>query len=137
MNLHHEDYQHKLYFRRKSPTWWLRNIKYFMFMMRELSSAFIGAFLLLFLYELFLISKGEAVFNQFQTSLRSPAFIVFYVIALIFALYHTVTWFGVVGRIQQVKVGKTKVPPSLVTASAFAGWIVVSIAIGLFFFGVI
>ena len=137
MSLHHEDYQHKVYMRPKSSTWWLRNIKYFLFMMRELSSAFIGAFLLLFLYELFLLTKGEAVFSTFQESLRAPAFIVFYVVALIFALYHTITWFGVVGRIQEVKLGKAKVPPILVTASAFGGWIVVSIVIGCFFFGVI
>ena len=125
-------YKYDLYKPEKSPTWWLRNAKYFLFMMRELSSAIIGLFLLLYLYEFFLLSKGPTVFNAFQASLRTPGFIFFYVVAFLFALYHSVTWFAVVGRVQVVRVGKLTVPPALVTASAFAGWVVVTVALALY-----
>jgi fumarate reductase subunit C len=127
-------YKHKAYYPHKSPTWWLRNLKYFLFMMRELSSAFVAAFLLLFLYQIFLLSKGEAVHGAFQESLRSAGFIVFYAVAFIFALYHSITWFAVVGRIQIVRLGKLTIPPVLVTAGAFIGWFVVSAAIAYYFF---
>jgi fumarate reductase subunit C len=132
-----ENYKYKAYIPSRPATWWLRNPKYFLFMMRELSSVFIAAFLLLYLYEFFLLSKGSTVHETFQLSLRSAGFIVFYVVALAFALYHTITWFGVMGRIQVVRLGKIKVPPALVTAGAFAGWVVVSAVIGYFFFKVL
>ncbi len=125
-------YKHDLYKPAKSPTWWLRNNKYFLFMMRELSSAVIALFLLLYLYECFLLSKGEAVYNAFQASLRTPKFVVFYIIVFVFAVYHSITWFGVIGRVQVVRFGKLTVPPALVTASAFVGWAVVTVVLGLY-----
>jgi fumarate reductase subunit C len=130
-------YRYKAYIPSRPSTWWLRNLKYFLFMMRELSSVFIAAFLLVYLYGFFLLSKGATVHEAFQVSLRSPAVIVFYAVSLVFALYHTITWFGVMGRIQVVRLGKLKVPPALVTAGAFAGWIAVSAVIGYFFFQVL
>ena len=132
-----ENYKYKAYIPSRPATWWLRNLKYFLFMMRELSSVFIAAFLILFLYELSLLSKGSATHETFQLSLRSLGFIVFYVVALAFALYHTITWFGVMGRIQIVRLGNLKVPPALVTAGAFGGWIAVSVLIGYFYFKVL
>ena len=128
-----DHFKHRAYVPSRPATWWLRNLKYFLFMMRELSSVFIAAFLLLYLYEIFLFSKGSQVHTAFQISLRAPGFVAFYVISLIFAVYHAVTWFGVVGRIQVVKLGKFKLPPALVTASAFGGWVATSVAIGFFF----
>ena len=129
-----DHYQHRSYVPTRPATWWLRNLKYFLFMVRELSSVFIAAFVLLYLYEFFLLSKGASVHAAFQQSLLTPVFLVFYVVALAFAVYHSITWFGVVGRIQVVKIGSLKVPPALVTASAFLGWIVISAAIGVLFF---
>lgn len=114
-------------------TWWLRRRRYFLFMMRELSSVFVALFLLLYLYEFFLLSKGPQVYGLFQDSLRSAGFLVFYAVVLVFSLYHTCTWFGVLGKIQVVRLGKWTVPPGLVTASAFGAWIAASLVIGWFF----
>ena len=114
-------------------TWWLRHRRYFLFMMRELSSVFVALFVLLYLYEFFLLSKGPQVYGLFQESLRSAGFLVFYAVALVFALYHTCTWFGVLGKIQVVRLGNWTVPPGLVTAGAFGAWIIASLFIACFF----
>lgn len=114
-------------------TWWLRHRRYFLFMMRELSSVFVALFVLLYLYEFFLLSKGPQVYGVFQESLRSAGFLIFYAVALVFALYHTCTWFGVLGKIQVVRLGKWTVPPALVTAGAFGAWIAASLLIAWFF----
>tara|TARA_Y100000588_G_scaffold388027_1_gene487251 strand:+ start:337 stop:759 length:423 start_codon:yes stop_codon:yes gene_type:complete len=132
-----DHYEHGAYVPTRPATWWLRNMKYFLFMMRELSSVFIAAFLVLYLYEFFLLSKGSDVHAAFQESLRKPGFIAFYAISLVFAIYHSITWFGVVGRIQVVKIGSFQVPPLLVTAGAFVGWIAASAAIGFLFFALL
>ena len=129
-----DHHRYRAYVPTRPATWWLRDLKYLLFMMRELSSVFIAVFVVLYMYEMFLLSKGSTVHAAFQQSLRSPGFIAFYAVSLLFALYHSITWFGVVGRVQVVKIGKLKVPPSLVTAGAFGGWVVASAAVAYLFF---
>ena len=53
MSQSYETYKPKL-----SPTWWLKSRNYFLFMMRELSSVFVAAFVILFLYQLFALAEG-------------------------------------------------------------------------------
>ncbi len=104
-----------------------------MFMMRELSSVFVAAFVLLLLYQLFLLSKGPEAYAAFQDSLLNPIYIVFYAIAFVFSVYHTITWLGVIGRIQVVRIGNFTLPPVVLTASTFVGFFAISAAIGYFF----
>lgn len=125
--------ERKLYREGIKSTWWLKKKSYFFFMMRELTSVFVAAFVLLYAYELFLLSKGPQVYELFQESLRRPLFILFYVVAFLFALFHTFTWFGVLSKVQVVRIGKWTAPAALVTGSALAGWVVVSIGVGWFF----
>ena len=114
-------------------TWWLKKGSYFLFMMREFSSIFIAAFVLLFMCELFLLSRGAQAYGQFRESLRQPEYVVFFVIAFVFAAYHTITWFGAASKIQVVRLGSRTVPPGMVTGGAIVAWLVVSAAIVLVF----
>lgn len=128
MNQPHKTYKPKL-----SPVWWLKSRRYFLFMMRELSSVFIAAFALLFLYQLLALAKGPEAYAACRALLTTPAFVAFYAVAFVFALYHTITWLGVMGRVQVVRMGAFTVPPKLVTAGAFVGFFLVSAAIGCIF----
>ena len=65
--------------------------------------------------------------------LTTPAFVAFYAVAFVFALYHTITWLGVMGRVQVVRMGAFTVPPKLVTAGAFVGFFFVSAVVGYIF----
>ena len=58
--------ERKLYREGIKSTWWLKKKSYFFFMMRELTSVFVAAFVLLYAYELFLLSKGPHVYELFQ-----------------------------------------------------------------------
>ncbi|MDV2495457.1 MAG: fumarate reductase subunit C [bacterium] len=127
------EYIYPTYTRPIPATWWLRNRKYFLFMMRELSSLFIAVFLLVYLYALSLLSKGQAAYGQFQESLRSGGFTLFFVVAFIFAVYHSWTWWSIMGKVQVVRLGDQKVPEKVITAVALAGWAVAS-AVVLFVF---
>lgn len=121
-----QETEHKAYVRRVPITWWLHNRRYFLFMVRESTSVFIALFVLVYLYQLFLISRGAEVHDLFQESLRSVPFVVGYVIVLLFALYHSITWLGLVSRIQIVRIGRLTVPPFLVGLGAYLSWIVAS-----------
>jgi fumarate reductase subunit C len=115
-----------LYYPKLPATWWLRNANYVRFMLRELSSVFIAVFLVVFLSQIHRLPQGPGAYAACLDSLRAPGWIVFHVVALAFALYHSVTWFNVMGVIQVVRVGERQLPPSLVTGAAFALWAVVS-----------
>ena len=111
-----------LYYPKISSIWWLRHPSYFRFMMRELSSVFIAIFLVVFLVELHQLSRGPQAYAAFLETLRSPGWIVFHVVALAFAIYHSVTWLKVIGVVQVVHVVERLVPARLVTAGAFGAW---------------
>lgn len=127
------EYRHRTYNRPIPATWWLRNRRYTLFMIRELTSVFVALFVLLYLYEFFLLTKGPAVYGKFQESLRSGPFIAFYVIVLLFAIFHSITWLGLVPKIQIVRLGRTTVPPILIALGSYIAWIVASAVVATFF----
>ncbi|HWP34611.1 MAG TPA: fumarate reductase subunit C [Thermodesulfobacteriota bacterium] len=122
-----------LYYPKLPRTWWLRHPAYFRFMMRELSSVFVAAFLGVLLAQLYHLSRGPEAFAAFLAQLRSPGWIAFHVIALGFAVYHTVTWFGATAVVQVVRIGGRQVPPPLVTAANYAVWAAVSLGVLVWF----
>jgi fumarate reductase subunit C len=98
-------------------------------MIRELTSVFIAIFLVELLVLVHKVGQGPEAYADMVARLQSPGWIVFHVVALAFALYHTITWFKLTGVVQVVRVGDHKVPPSLVVAGTFVAWGVVSLII--------
>ena len=129
--------EHKAYVRPVPITWWTHNRRYFLFMVRESTSVFIALFVLCYLYQLFLISRGAEVHNSFQESLRSVPFVVGYAVVLLFALYHSITWLGLVSKIQIVRIGRLTVPPFLVGLGAYVSWAVASAVVAWLFLNLI
>ena len=46
-------------------TWWLTKQSYFLFMLRELSSVFIAVFLVVYLCQIYQVSKGPDAYMAF------------------------------------------------------------------------
>ena len=118
-----------LYYPKMPVTWWLGRPGYIRFMIREVTSVFIAIFLVELLVLIYKIGQGPQAYAEMVAKLQSPGWIVFNVVALAFALYHTVTWFKLTGVVQVVRLGDRKVPPGLVVAGAFVAWGVVSVFI--------
>ena len=123
----------KLYYPKMPVTWWLRNPRYFLFMMRELSSVFIAIFLVVFLVQIAALARGPEAYTTFMRKLESPGWIIFHVVALLFALYHSYTWFDLTSKVQVVRLGGRQVPPPWVTAVNIGVWLVLSFVILLLF----
>ena len=121
-----------LYYPKLPTTWWLHRPAYVRFMLRELSSVFIAIFLVVFLLQLYQLRQGPEAYAAFLAKLSSPGWIVFHVVALAFALYHSITWFNLTAVVQVVRFGERQVPPRLVAAANYVLWVVVSLAILLF-----
>ncbi len=122
-----------LYYPTLPATWWLRRPSYVKFMLRELSAVFVAIFLVVLLVQVRRIGQGPEAYAAALETLRSPGWIVFHVVALGFAIFHSVTWFNLTGVVQVVRVGERQVPPRLVAGASFAAWGVVSLVLLWFF----
>ena len=117
-------------FQPKMPAnWWLKHPKYFLFMLRELSSVFIAIFLVVFLIQIAQLPRGPGADKAFAQTLRAPGWIIFHIVAFLFALYHSVTWFEAASKILVIRRGERRVPPQAVAGAGFTAWGVVSLVI--------
>ncbi len=115
-------------------SWWLSQPRYVRYMLREVSAAFIGAYILMLIVGLLRLSQGPAVYESFLTAVLSPAGVAFSLIAFVFAVYHSVTWFGVTPKAMPLRVGGKGVPKAIIVGAHWLGWTVASLLI-LFWVG--
>jgi fumarate reductase subunit C len=119
----------KPYMRKLPKWWWLRQRSYTIYMIRELTCIFIGAYTTVIVVGLMRLSQGRSEYDAFLNSLHSPFWITFHLVAILFALFHTVTWFGVAPKAMPLQIGERKVPDAAIIMAHYAGWIVVSAAV--------
>ena len=120
----------KPYLRPMPTAWWLRRAVYTFFMLRELSSVFVAAYLVLFLWMIHRLSQGPDAYAAFLQTLKSPLAIVFHVVALAFALLHTITWFNLTPKVMPARIGEEKLSPALILVPNYLAWLVISAIIG-------
>jgi fumarate reductase subunit C len=116
----------KPYIRQMPASWWLKRTSYLLFMLRELSSVFVGGYVVIFLMMIRNLSRGPAEYEAFMAMLRSPVAILFHVVALAFALLHTITWFNLTPKAMAVWKGEERLPPAMMIIPNYVGWVVVS-----------
>lgn len=110
--------------------WWLKRPTYVLYMIREFTSVFVALFCVLhMIYFLFL----GATRSGFEKAYTSPFMIGLHCVILVFAIFHSVTWLGLTGVIQVVKVRGKPISPKAVSGAAILGWLVVSGAVAAFF----
>jgi fumarate reductase subunit C len=145
-------YKRTTYRQPVSRLWFLKKRTYFVFVLRELSSIFVGWSAVFLMIMLFAVGRGEAAYQNFLNWAASPVVVVVNVVALAFLVLHTVTWFALtpqamevrlggrqVSRVKMVnvagqtvpaatvvRVGGRRIPPGMIIASQYAGLIVVS-----------
>jgi fumarate reductase subunit C len=93
-----------------SRLWWTKKRSYFLFGMRELSSVFVAWFAVFLMVMVFAIGRGEASYQRFMDWAASPIVIVVNIVALAFAVLHTVTWFVLTPQAMVVRLGGRLVP---------------------------
>ncbi len=109
-----------------SNTWWLRNRRYFLVMLRDFTPVPIGLWLI---WLLVVISRLRAGPSGFQPP-ASPWFVGFSLVCLACALLHSVTWLQLSGVILRVPLGERTLEPKLVTMVNFVIWIGATVVIG-------
>jgi fumarate reductase subunit C len=74
--------------------------------LRELSGVFLAGYTILLVLLVANVHDGSASFIDFRATLRSPVLIVFNVLAFLFALLNTVTWFQAMPKALPLRYGR-------------------------------
>ena len=123
----------KLYHPEMPATWWLKKSSYLLFMLRELSSVFIAIFLVVYLMQVYQLSRGPDAYVAFAQKLSAPGWIIFHILALLFSVFHSITWFQSTAVVMPLRIGARELPRQLVTGLNIAALIAVSIVILILF----
>ena len=113
-NPNETEYQPKLYRRAMSRWWWVQNRSYLSFMVRELTSVFVGFFAVLSIWQIRALGQGPDAYAMFMDRLRSPLLVVVHGVALVFVLYHAITWFNLTPTTMVVRFGERRVPDAVI-----------------------
>ena len=103
---------------RMPANWFTRNRRYFLYVVREFTALPLALWLLWLLVEIKRAGDGPARYAPHG----STVFVVFSVIVLLFALYHSITFLSLSGLIIRVKILDRPVPSRLITLAMFGLW---------------
>lgn len=124
--LQHTAYQPKSYQPRMPLLWWLKNRAYTKFMLRELTCVFVAFFAFLSLWEVRAVAQGADAYAQFVAMLGTPLFMTLNVVALVFVVFHAITWINLTPTVAVVKIGGRRVPDGMIVGANYLAWAVIS-----------
>ena len=124
-----EEVSRNPYVRPISKTWWLEKPAYRIYMARELTSVFVAGYAVVMLVGLLRLSQGQAAYDAFLAALGAPLAITFHVLALLFAVLHSVTFFLAAPAALPVQIGETRVSPRLIAGAHYGAWAIVSLGV--------
>ena len=103
--------------------WYNRNPFYAWYMLREATCVAVGYFALLVICAVERLGAGEAAFEHFMMTMRSPLWLVINALAFVAFVYHAVTWFAVMPKTMPfIFVGGKSLPDeTIITGGATAG----------------
>ena len=116
-----------------SVWWWLKNRAYAKFVLREMTSVFVALFAMLYLWQLRALAQGPDAYAQFMARLKTPLFLTVDIVALVFVLFHTITWFNLTPTAMVVRVKGKRVPDGIVAGSNYVAWVFVSAVLAWIF----
>lgn len=117
-------------YRRPIPfAWWLRTRAYSLFVVRELTSVFVGGYAVVLLLLIRSLAAGPEAYQAFLAALRSPAAVIFHTFALVAAAYHSVTWFTLAPMAVALRVRGRRVPDALILGANYTAWAALSLAL--------
>ena len=116
----------RLYKPRISVFWWLGRRSYLLFVLRELSSLFVGWAVVYLLLLVRAVAAGSVAYERFLHWSASPWVIALNVVTVAFLVYHTVTFINLTPQAMVVQVRGRRVPPRLLLGPLYLAWVVVS-----------
>ena len=109
--------------------WWAGRRSYFLIFLREISSVFIAAYVVLLIILIAKAGGDQALYESYFEMFTSPGMLVLHVVAFLFSLLHSITFFNLIPKGMSVRLGEEPVPPALISGPIYAAWGVVSVIV--------
>jgi len=100
----------KPYRRPIKRSWWVEKAFFTKYMVRELTSVFVGLYSLILLLGLYRLTQGPLAFGAWLIGISSFPSVVLHLMILGAALFHTITWFNIAPQAMPLQIGDRKVP---------------------------
>jgi fumarate reductase subunit C len=126
---HYTLYHPRWYRRRVSVWWWLQNLTYTKFVLRELTSVFVAFFAVIYLWQLRALTHGPEAYERFLAQLSTPFLLVLNTVAFLFVLFHAITWFNLTPKAMVLRLRGKRAPDWVIIGLNYAAWIVLSGAV--------
>ena len=108
-------------------TWYMRNGRYKIYMLREMTCLLVGFYSFLTIYALSTLAAGPDAWNGFIASQQNTVMIVVHAIFLLYFLfYQTFAWFELAPKAMPVQLGEKKLPGKLIVIGHYLAWAVIS-----------
>ncbi|WP_063040048.1 fumarate reductase [Nocardia pseudovaccinii] len=112
-----------------SRFWWVRRRSYLIFVLRELSSLFVAWFVVYLLLLDNAVSSGSEEYQRFLNWSSGPGVLALNLIALLFVLMHTVTWFNLAPKAMVVRVRSRPVAPVVILGLHYLLWALLTVIV--------
>lgn len=119
----------RAYRRQPSLWWWVGKRSYALFILRELSAVAVAWFVAVTLAFAWSVGAGEEQYRRFLHLAAHPVLVAVDVVALLFLLLHTATWFDLTPKAMPVRVRGHRTPPAAIVAAQWAGFAAVSVLV--------
>jgi len=117
------------YVRKVERSWWLQHPRYVAYMIRELTSLFVGLYCALLVVGLVRLAQGQSAWEGFIAAFSSPVGVAFQLVCLVFAIYHSVTWFALTPKAMPLMIKGERVSGTVIVGAHYVAWAVVSIVV--------
>ena len=113
-----------------TTTWYMRNGRYKVYVLRELTSFLVMFYSFLTIYGLAALTGSAERWDAFLASQQSTAMVVFHAVALLYFLFfQTFPWFKLAPKAMPVQIGEKKLPDSYIIIGHYVAWLAVSVFI--------
>ncbi|OGA27182.1 MAG: fumarate reductase [Betaproteobacteria bacterium RIFCSPLOWO2_02_FULL_65_24] len=115
---------------RSTKGWWRENPYYVRYMMRELASVLVGVYGLVLLWGLVRLSQGQAAYEGWLESLKSPWAVGFHVVMVLVFLHHVWSWFDIMPKtLPAIRLGGKRLSDGAITVIGILAALVCCIAL--------
>ena len=111
-----------------TTTWYMRNSRYKVYVMRELTSFLVAFYSFLTIAALAALASDSAeAWNGFLASQQSMGMVIFHGLALLYFLfYQTFPWFKLAPKAMPIQLGEKKLPDMFIVVGHYVAWVVAS-----------
>lgn len=107
--------------------WFMTHARYKTYMLHEISSIFVAIYSIILIVGLFRLGSGQQAWESWLAGVTSPIGVIFNLIAFVFFVIHTTSWFKAVPQATRIMRGDEVLPGNILVSAHYGIFAVVSL----------